>query len=70
MAACIYDNDKKLIILYYLGDIEPVDLGTALRDKLPRYMLPGKTVKLDAMPFTGNGKIDRVTLKKMYESDK
>ncbi len=70
MAACIYDNDKKLIILYYLGDIEPVDLGTALRDKLPRYMLPGKTIRLDAMPFTGNGKIDRVTLKKMYEADK
>lgn len=67
MAACIYDNDKKLIILYYIGDIEAAELNKLLKDKLPRYMLPGRTYKLDSMPFTGNGKIDRVTLKKMYK---
>ncbi|MBR6239079.1 MAG: amino acid adenylation domain-containing protein [Lachnospiraceae bacterium] len=66
MAACIYDNDKKLIILYYIGDIEPRELDGRLKEKLPRYMLPGRTYKLESMPFTGNGKIDRVTLKKMY----
>ncbi len=67
MSACIYDNDKKLIILYYIGDIEAADLSRLLKDKLPRYMLPGRTYKLESMPFTGNGKIDRVTLKKMYK---
>ena len=69
MAACIYDNDKKLIILYYVGGIEAKELGVMLKDKLPRYMLPARIYKLDTMPFTGNGKIDRVTLTKLYRGE-
>ena len=37
-----------------------------LKEKLPRYMLPNRLFKLDNMPFTANGKIDRVTLKSRY----
>ena len=31
------------------------------------YLAPNKIFKVDKLPFTANGKIDRVTLKKMYE---
>ncbi len=65
MAACVYDGEKKQIILYYTGTIEERELARDLKDKLPRYMLPQKTRRLEDMPFTANGKIDRVTLKKM-----
>lgn len=63
MAACVFDDEKEKIVLYYLGDITDKDLILAMKLKLPRYMLPHRTIKLDKMPFTANGKIDRVTLK-------
>ena len=66
LSACIYDKENSNIILYYVGDISEADLENELKNKVPRYMLPRKAFKLDEMPFTGNGKLDRVTLKKMY----
>lgn len=68
MAAAIYDADRKKIVLFYLGEIAERELETVLKTKLPRYMLPNKLYRLEEMPFTANGKIDRVTLKKNYGS--
>ncbi|MGN0341372.1 MAG: amino acid adenylation domain-containing protein [Roseburia sp.] len=70
MSCCIYDQDKGKIVLFYVGDLEVKDLVSILKDKLPRYMIPNKVEKLDRMPLTANGKIDRVTLKKYYEEKK
>lgn len=67
MAACIYDASKSRIVLYYVGDFIEKEMASVLKTKLPRYMLPNRIVRLEQMPFTANGKIDRVTLKKMYE---
>ncbi len=66
LAGCIYDGEKGKIVLYYVGAIEEKDLAAALKDKLPRYMIPNRIVKLDEMPLTANGKLDRVTLKNYY----
>ena len=65
MVACVFDDEKKKIQLYYLGDITEKDLILEMKSKLPRYMLPNRTVKLEEMPFTPNGKIDRIKLKNM-----
>lgn len=62
-ACCIFDEVKKKIVLYYVGDISEADLAVFMKDKLPRYMIPNVTKKLDKMPLTPNGKIDRVLLK-------
>jgi len=48
----------------YAGDAEEKPLLRALKEKLPKYMLPDVFVRRDALPATGNGKIDRVQLKK------
>lgn len=63
LSCCIYDNVKGKIILYYVGDIQEKDLANSLKEKLPRYMLPNNIIRLETMPLTSNGKIDRVTLK-------
>ena len=67
-ACCIFDNVKKKIILYYVGDITPGEMSNYIKGKLPRYMVPNVIKQLDAMPFTPNGKIDRNLLKQQYEN--
>ncbi|MBE5932444.1 MAG: AMP-dependent synthetase [Lachnospiraceae bacterium] len=69
LSCCIYDKEKEKIVLFYVGDIESKDLIKILRDKLPRYMLPNKVEKLEEMPLTPNGKLDRVYLKKYYSEN-
>jgi amino acid adenylation domain-containing protein len=59
---CIYDKDKKRIILYYTGDTDENSLRNILLEKLPRYMVPARIKKIEQMPLTGNSKIDRTAL--------
>ncbi len=68
MSACIYDTKKGKIVLYFVGDISEKELTAALKTKLPRYMLPNRIFRIESMPLTANGKIDRVTLKRSYEA--
>ena len=65
LSGCVYDNEKGKIILFFVGELTNAELTVILKDKLPRYMIPNKIIKLDTMPLTANGKIDRVTLAKM-----
>ncbi len=65
MSACVYDEEHKKIILFYDGDISEVELMENLKEKLPRYMMPAKVVKIEEIPFTANGKIDRRGLLKL-----
>ena len=66
LSGCIYDTEKGKIVLYYVGDMETGELTKILRDKLPRYMIPNYVEKLEEMPLTPNGKINRVFLKEKY----
>ena len=67
---CIYDRDKDRIILFYTGEISEKELTVQLKQKLQRYMLPNVTKRLEAMPLTATGKIDRVKLKEIYEAER
>lgn len=69
LSGCIYDTEKGKIVLYYVGDMESGDLTKVLREKLPRYMIPNYVEKLDEMPLTPNGKINRVFLKEKYKNE-
>ena len=66
-AGCIYDKVKGKIVLFYTGPAEKADLAAYLKNRLPRYMQPNKVFKLDAMPHTPNGKLDRKALTALYE---
>lgn len=67
LSGCIYDQTKGKIVLCYVGTPEEKELVAVLKDSLPRYMIPNKVIRLENMPLTANGKIDRVTLKRMYQ---
>ena len=65
-ACCIFDQEKKKIVLYYTGDLAVAELTSYIKGKLPRYMVPNVTKQLDNLPLTPNGKIDRNRLKTLY----
>ena len=62
-ACCVYNNEQKKIYAFYVGTVNATELTKELKTLLPRYMLPNVTEKLDTMPLTPNGKIDRKLLK-------
>ncbi len=61
-AVCVYNKDKKLIALFYVGEPLERELSALIGGLLPRYMLPGVVQRLDAFPLTDNGKINRTEL--------
>ncbi|MBE6084916.1 MAG: amino acid adenylation domain-containing protein [Selenomonas ruminantium] len=61
--ACVYDDRRSKIVLFYTGTVEGHDISEQLKNMVPEYMLPNRKEKLDSMPINLNGKIDRVTLK-------
>ena len=69
-AGCIYDKARDKILLYYEGEMEEKLVAAALKDRLPRYMIPNHICRLERMPLTANGKVDRVTLKSNYQEGK
>lgn len=61
---CIYDDDEHEIVMCYSGTmLEESVILQHLRKKIPTYMLPGKFIHFDKMPYNLNGKIDRLQLK-------
>lgn len=64
-SCCLYDNNKKKLLLVATGDVDKKELLEGLREDLPPFMIPNKVFILDEMPMTKNGKIDRNALKKV-----
>lgn len=58
------DTERQLICAFYT-ETAPVELEaikSALREKLPRYMMPHVFTRLDSLPMTSSGKVDRKAL--------
>jgi hypothetical protein len=54
-------NDKRLVA-YVVGEAEAAELREQLHARLPNYMLPTGWVKLDRLPLSANGKVNRAAL--------
>lgn len=67
---CLYDGECESIICCYTGIADEKELRRFLKSKLQGYMIPDIFFKMEELPFTGNGKIDRVTVKKIWETEK
>lgn len=61
---CVYNRDKKEIVLFYESDVEKSipAFRTELGKKLPKYMVPTVYRHLARMPMNPNGKVDRNSL--------
>ena len=58
----IYLKEKSKLCAFYIGDIDSKEIKQILKSELPVYMIPGKLIKLENLPLSKNGKIDRKKL--------
>jgi len=67
------DMGEKRLVAYLIAPEAPHDLADRLRETMrgaiPEYMVPSAFVRLDALPRTPNGKIDRRALPRPAEGD-
>ncbi|MFK4344540.1 MULTISPECIES: non-ribosomal peptide synthase/polyketide synthase [unclassified Paenibacillus] len=58
------EQGQKLLCAYYVAstDLSPSELRSQLAVELPAYMIPSYFVRLEQMPLTPNGKLDRRAL--------
>jgi amino acid adenylation domain-containing protein len=64
-AVIVKDNGaEKILVAYYVPetDLTPQELKQLLLEKLPQYMVPSYFVKMDNLPLTANGKLNRKAL--------
>jgi amino acid adenylation domain-containing protein/non-ribosomal peptide synthase protein (TIGR01720 family) len=62
IAMAINSTSDKELIAYTTGEATAEELKTYLKERLPSYMVPNYYVKLESIPLTSNGKVDRKTL--------
>ncbi len=64
---CLYDSQNSQICMFYIAEeLNKRDIALHLKERLPKYMLPSKYVKLISLPQKINGKIDRQELMLKY----
>lgn len=61
-ALAIYEADEQKLWLFYTGKADRKEIAKTLRSLLPPFMIPNKTIQIEEMPLTKNGKIDRAAL--------
>lgn len=60
--ACVYNEQKDIIVCFYSGDVEKKIIKELLKEKLPFYMIPKIVIQMKELPINSNGKIDRILL--------
>ena len=56
------DSGDKRLVAYFTGSATPAGLRSYLRQRLPGFMVPPAIIRVEALPMTPNGKIDRKAL--------
>lgn len=59
---CVYDARRERICAFFEGDAEASRLREGVARYLPAALVPGRIARVDAMPLTKNGKVDRARL--------
>lgn len=62
MCVLCYDSARGVTALFFTGQAEEREVYDSLCQKLPKFMIPRRCIRLDAMPQKANGKLDRTRL--------
>lgn len=67
-ACVLYDEANRQLVLFFVASEFPPNEGEirlGLEKKLPKYMIPSLFHMVSEMPINANGKIDRISLRKL-----
>lgn len=67
---CVFDDKRNKIIAFYEGDIEKTNIVRILGQSLPSFMIPNIFCRVENMPLTDHGKIDRKALIREHMEEK
>ena len=68
--ACVYDKDSEKLVLFYEGKKSDKELVyEQVKNNVPVYMLPDEVIRIKELPKNANGKIDRIQLLKIYQTE-
>ncbi|MFF5535965.1 amino acid adenylation domain-containing protein [Streptomyces cinerochromogenes] len=56
------ESRARHLVAFVAGDVSADEVSAHLRERLPGYMVPADVRILEALPLTGNGKVDRLAL--------
>lgn len=65
-ACCLFDAERNKIVGFYVGDVDKTAIVNALKEVLPKYMIPNILIQSEQLPINKNGKIDRQKLREIY----
>jgi acyl-coenzyme A synthetase/AMP-(fatty) acid ligase len=65
----LFDSNKDLLWCFFTGDADEKEIRAGLKEKLARYMIPDRFVKLEEMPHTSSMKTDRMALKSLMNEE-
>ena len=63
---CLYDTQRSKIVCIYEGDVTDVEIINAIKQAVPKYMIPNIYHSVAEMPVNMNGKIDRPCLTEKF----
>lgn len=68
-AIALFDKNSQIIKACFLATttIKILDVKNFIRNSLPEYMIPSEIIQIDTLPFTVNGKIDRLSLLNLFK---
>ena len=68
----VISKDNKFLVCYYVADKKypSSSLSSYLLESLPNYMIPAYFMKIDTIPLTPNGKLNRNLLPDIVEEEK
>ncbi len=66
---CVHDPEEDRLVLAYVGEREEREMARAVRERLPRYMIPTAYLKKDALPQLPSGKLDRKAVERWVREE-
>lgn len=67
--ACVLDKENDWIVLFYSGKVSKDVVAERCKERLPKYMIPNKIVKMEELPLNRNGKIDRGNILESWKNN-
>ena len=67
---CLYELETEKIVCFCSGPVDAKELRRHFGTKLQRYMIPDVIRVMESLPTTGSGKIDRSSIRKLWENEK